>query len=213
MSSFIDLTGQKYGRWTVLQLAENDGNGIKWLCRCDCGVERSVRANDLRQNKSLSCGCYNHEKIVERATKHNGCGTRLYYTYKNMIGRCYRKTSTHYDRYGARGITVCNEWLGNDGFTNFREWAEQTGYNDSLTIERIDIDKGYSPVNCKWIPFREQANNRSTTHWVTYNGVTQNITQWAKQIGIERRKLTYLMARDGEQETLFNLLKEDNYGS
>lgn len=205
-----DLTGQRFYRWTVVKAAEftKTGKPNVWLCECDCGTIRKVRTNDLKQGKTHSCGCYNKEKSRERATKHNGCGTRLYTIYKNMVGRCYRKTSSHYERYGGRGITVCDEWMAENGFQNFKTWADSSGYNDTLTIERIDIDKGYMPSNCKWIPLKEQANNRRTTHWITFEGITKNITQWADFIGINRRTLTYIMARDGEQETLRRLLKE-----
>ena len=109
-------------------------------------------------------------------------GTRLYKIYDNMKTRCYNPNSNAYDRYGGRGITVCSEWL-ND-FSTFKEWALSHGYRDDLTIERIDVNGNYTPDNCTWATYKDQANNRRSNQLETIDGVTKNLTEWAEFYGI-----------------------------
>ena len=116
------------------------------------------------------------------AKSHGYTGTRLYTAWCNMKGRCYRKSMKRYERYGGRGITVCEEWK--DSFETFKNWALSNGYSDNLTLDRIDNDGNYCPDNCRWITNKEQQSNKSDNHLITYNGRTQTITQWAKELGI-----------------------------
>lgn len=116
------------------------------------------------------------------ARSHGYTGTRLYTTWCNMKGRCYRKSTKRYERYGGRGITVCKEWK--DSFETFKEWALNNGYSDSLTLDRIDNNGNYCPENCRWITNKEQQSNKSDNHLITYNGRTQTITQWAEELGM-----------------------------
>lgn len=101
-----------------------------------------------------------------------------------MKKRCYQPSSNCYKNYGGRGIKVCDEWLGKDGQTRFREWALANGYRKGLTIDRIDNDGDYSPKNCRWATIQTQAYNRSTNSRITIKGKTQTVTEWAKEIGI-----------------------------
>ena len=116
------------------------------------------------------------------ARSHGYTGTRLYRTWCNMKGRCYRKSMKRYERYGGRGITVCKEWK--DSFEIFKEWALSNGYSDNLTLDRIDNNGNYCPENCRWITNKEQQSNKSDNHLITYNGKTQTITQWAEELGM-----------------------------
>ena len=109
--------------------------------------------------------------------------TKLYRIWSNMKSRCYCKTATRYERYGGRGITVCEEWKNN--FLTFYEWAIVSGYKDGLSIERIDIDLGYTPQNCKWILRSEQSKNTCRTHLVSHNGKTQCVEDWCKELGLK----------------------------
>lgn len=109
--------------------------------------------------------------------------TPLYKIWLNMKSRCYCKSATRYERYGGRGITVCDEWLKD--FLCFYDWAMVNGYKNGLSIERININDGYSPQNCKWIPKSEQAKNTCRTHLITHNGKTQCVEDWCKEIGIK----------------------------
>ena len=164
MGTVKDITGQRFGRYTVLERAGNDNCRLAmWRCICDCGNERIVRGRDLRSGVIVSCGCYHRELVKDMFTTHNGSRSRLYHVWDGMINRCYRKTSNHYDDYGGRGITVCDEWR-ND-FQAFYNWAMANGYDENAprgqcTIDRIDNDKGYSPDNCRWITQKEQQLNK-----------------------------------------------------
>jgi len=182
MPAFKDLTGQRFGRLTVL---ERDGylhGKNAWKCQCDCGRIVRRTGSAMLQGVSLSCGCMRRELAAERHTKHNHCGTRLYTVYNNMKARCYNPHNHKFHRYGARGIKICEGWL-ND-FNNFYEWAMSNGYRDDLTIDRINNDGDYEPTNCRWVTNEEQSNNRSSNHLIEYQGQTRNLTEWSKITGL-----------------------------
>ncbi len=117
--------------------------------------------------------------------KHGGKGTRLWSIYHNMKSRCYNSTTPAYHFYGERGIKVCSEWL-ND-FTNFREWALNNGYSDDLTLDRIDVNGDYCPLNCRWSTSKEQALNTRRNKMVTVNGETKPLSLWCEYFGINYR--------------------------
>ena len=163
MSKLIDLTGQQFGRLTVVQRAETGKRGhALWLCKCACGRETIVSSSSLRRGATKSWGCWHPEicrrRMIAINTKHGGKGTRLYRIWHGMKQRCYNPKSDHYNLHGGRGIGVCAEWLHD--FAVFQKWALSHGYQDDLTIDRIDNDKGYQPDNCRWATVKEQNNNK-----------------------------------------------------
>ena len=101
-----------------------------------------------------------------------------------MKTRCFNKNREKYKHYGGRGITICSEWLGEEGFLNFYKWALENGYSDNLTLERVDVDSNYSPNNCCWIPFESQVNNRTNTIRLTHDNETKTFSDWCKQYGV-----------------------------
>lgn len=116
--------------------------------------------------------------------KHGKTGTRLYRIWKAMKTRCYNRNSPRYNDYGGRGIAICKEWLANPAL--FFEWAESNGYDDNLTIDRINVNKGYSPENCRWATKKDQNNNRRGNRLLTVHGITKSIAQWAEETGVNQ---------------------------
>lgn len=187
MGKFIDLTGQKFGRLTVIERAESKNKHTMWKCKCTCGNVAIVDSGNLRSKHSTSCGCFNVETVKEKNTKHGKHGERIYRIWKNMKTRCSCKSVTEYSHYGGKGITVCEEWK--NSFEAFYNWSIANGYAENLSIDRIDNEKAYSPDNCRWADIATQANNKSNNRLITYKGKTQTLAQWSKELNINYAKL------------------------
>ena len=171
-----DLAGMRFGRLIVRTKCGTTTAGASlWECICDCGNTKVVRNDHLKQGAIKSCGC-----IVR---KHGLCKTKLYSVWQGMLKRCHRPGSHNYGMYGARGISVCDEWC-ND-FMVFHKWAIANGYKDGLAIDRIDNDGNYSPDNCRWATSKVNGNNRRTNKIVEYNGESKTVSQWASFFGVD----------------------------
>lgn len=173
MGSLIDLTGKTFGRLTVVGFSEKREIGNSrfkyyWICKCECGNEKIVCGEYLRNGTTSSCGCLHKEILSSMRKKHglsNKCG-RLYPLWKSIKYRCFCKNAKEYKNYGGRGITMCDEWK--DDFVSFYNWAIENGYKEEktskginiLTIDRIDVNGNYEPNNCRFITNKEQANNK-----------------------------------------------------
>lgn len=197
-SRFEDLTGQRFNRLTVIRYLDKSERTVRtynWLCRCDCGKLVKGNANKLKNGLQKSCGCLKEEckyDIGEVNKKYEHVNKRLYSVYKGMLNRCYDPQHQSYKSYGGRGITVCQEWL--DDYDCFAEWALANGYDPKAkqgdcTIDRKDVNKGYSPDNCKWVSNAEQANNRRDNVRITYNGETHTMSQWSKILNVNYSSL------------------------
>ena len=160
MGVFIDLTGQCFGRLTVINRAPNHRAQTVWRCRCTCGNIVEVQGGHLRSGKIISCGCYKKENSRVRATTHGQWGTKLHRVWLAMRQRCNNPRCKDYPHWGGRGIKVCAEW---DDFSAFERWALQSGYAEGLTIERVNVNGDYCPENCKWITRAEQMKNTTRT--------------------------------------------------
>lgn len=173
------ITGEKYGRLTVMYKKgvhrfPNGKTTTIWHCKCECGKEKDVYAQNLGKSVK-SCGCLGDENRHKGI--HNSSNTRLFRIWGNMKSRCYNPNRDAYKNYGGRGIKICDEWLGENGFVNFSKWALCNGYSDNLSIDRIDNNGNYTPQNCKWSTRKEQACNRRTNLRFLYNGRMYSLTE------------------------------------
>ena len=187
MGNLIDLTGKRFGRLSVIERDPTETRHGKWLCVCDCGNSCSVYSTNLRRGTTVSCGCKKSERISILNKSHGMSKKRLYYEWTRMRSRCNNPENQDFSLYGGRGITVCPEW--SDSFEAFRDWAISNGYRDDLTIDRKDNDGPYSPENCRWATQKEQQNNKRNNSYITFNGRTQTMKQWADEIGIDNATL------------------------
>lgn len=159
----IDITGERYGRLVALEYSYTDsGKKAVWQCRCDCGKICYARAKDMRSGNTRSCGCYAVEVAKKSNTKHGASKTRLYRIHSMMKNRCFNQRDRHWKWYGAKGITVCDDW---QHFEPFRDWALANGYAENRVIDRKDSTKGYSPDNCQWITQSENATKANNLRW------------------------------------------------
>lgn len=191
MGEIKDITGQRFERLTAVRpVGKNKGKGVMWECVCDCGNTIITCGSDLRRGKTRSCGCYAREKArdtcLRRNITHGMTGTRVFNIWVGMRKRCLNPKEPSYKNYGERGITICDEWLD---FNNFYEWAITNGYNDSLTVDRIDVNGNYEPTNCRWATHKEQANNTRRSRFITYDGKTMTLQQWSDETGINHMTL------------------------
>lgn len=183
----IDLAGQKFGKLKVLHRCKGiSSKHTYWKCVCECGNETVVDAYKLKSGSTKSCGCWKGELERKSHTTHGMTGSRLHNIWFNIKKRCRNPNYPEYADYGGRGIDVCEEWFGN--FEAFEKWSIANGYDDTLTIDRKDNNKGYSPDNCRWVTPAEQSVNKRNNIYTTYHGEKIVCYRLAKRLGITHRK-------------------------
>jgi len=184
------LTGQKFGRLTVIKkIGSNKWRKTIWLCKCDCGNEKSIIGLHLKSGNTKSCGCVRKETFNN--LKHGMAKTRFYTIWNGIKKRCNNPKYIEYKIYGGRGIKVCKSW---NKFENFRDdmlesYLEHQKNNDYTSIDRINNNGNYCKENCRWATMKEQNNNQRTNRLITYKGKTQNIKQWADELEINYNTL------------------------
>lgn len=188
MGKIKDIAGHKYNRLTVIEFAGLDRySKAQWICKCDCGNLTVVNGSRITSGLTKSCGCLQKEIAHNRELRRNqikySCRpARLYSVWNNMKQRCTNPDNPAYLRYGAQGIELYADWMD---FEKFMEWAYSSGYDDSLTIDRIDNDKGYYPENCRWVDKIIQGQNRRNVILVEYRGEVQPLSKLAREHGIK----------------------------
>jgi hypothetical protein len=177
MTALLDLTGQKFHMWTVIELIEEQHNGHRyWKCKCDCGTIKNVQVSQLTTGRSKCCK--KHGKGMK--PRHGRCKTKVYRSWTHMRNRCNNTKNERYESYGGRGIKVCERW---DIFENFlADMGEPPGKNYS--IERTDNNGDYTPENCQWASAKEQANNRSNRRTFEYKGEHKTLNELAEINGL-----------------------------
>lgn len=133
------------------------------------------------------------QKQIDRRVKHRKTGTPLFNVWQNIKSRCFCKSNPCFHYYGGRGITVCDEWKNN--FQAFYDWAMANGYDDNLTIDRINVNGNYEPNNCRWTTWEEQSFNKNDTHFLEYMGIKKPLTVWAREKGLNPSTLLYRLKR------------------
>lgn len=193
-----DLTGQRFGKLTVIGIEETETRKTFWVCQCDCGNMKVVRSDSLICGAIKSCGCLKKQQDRINLTanhSHKMSGTRIYQEWQGMKGRCYNPNDPRFDRWGGRGIEVCEEWR--NSFESFYEWALANGYKENLTIDRIDNDGDYTPSNCRWATQQEQSRNRSSNINITIGNATKTLTEWCEIFELPYKTIVARYHRNG----------------
>lgn len=181
--NIVDKSGERHGRLTVVSLSDKrSGRKTYWNCVCDCGNEKVIRSDSLSVTKS--CGCLKKEQDIINLGITNNHGLTYHPAYprwRAMINRCNNPKDQAFKNYGARGIKVCKEWLD---VRRFIDWADNNGFEEKLTIERINVNGNYEPDNCKWLPPEVQHYNKTTSVYHTFEGETLTTMQWQKKYDI-----------------------------
>lgn len=195
MGKFIDLTGQQFGEWLVVERAANNVSGKPaWVCLCRCGNSSVVAGSVLRMGESRSCGCYQKtlaaKNLRQAATKHGMHNTPEYFRWLGIKLRCYHATHFAYPRYGGRGIGMCDRWRN-----SFELFHADIGSppSPSHSLDRIDNNGDYEPNNVRWATKREQANNRRNTVSATFNGETHTQAEWGRKLGLTTQAIAWRM--------------------
>lgn len=179
MAKFRDITGQKFGRWSVLSYVETRYAEKFWKCICECGTEKVVIGSSLKMGRSKSCGCLSREL----STTHGMEGTITYNTWAQMLARCNNPKSMNYKNYGAKGIKVCDRWRS---FENF--YADMGEKPKGQSIDRINVLKGYEPGNVRWATWKEQNRNQRNTKMLFWDGKLRPMAEIAEMNGLKRKK-------------------------
>jgi hypothetical protein len=180
-----DFDGRVFGRLTVVkQVGTNKHHKRIWLCRCECGAETQTLTGSLTSGRTVSCGCYNKERIAREKFSHGETSgakpSAEYQTWSSMLGRCTNSNNRAYKYYGGRGIGVCEQWMSFDRFLS--DMGRRPSQKHSL--DRINVDLGYEPDNCRWATDAEQARNMRSNTKVQINGVTRCVSEWCELNGI-----------------------------
>lgn len=189
-----DLSNQKINKLEVIKRVENDKFGnAKWLCKCECGNIIEVLGIHLRSNHTKSCGCLKKDncKSLKHKKAHGMSKTRMYKIWNGMKNRT--NINNKIKNYSDRGIKLCDEW--NNNFELFYKWAIDNGYNDKLTIDRIDVNGNYNPDNCRWVTMKKQNNNKRNNKIITFNGEKHTMTEWNDKLNYTNGLLKNRLSR------------------
>lgn len=190
--NFDYLLGTKHNALTAIDIVIRQNPKKPWQkqslikCQCDCGNITYLLPSQFIKSDVKSCGCYVH-RTAYNAT-HKESKTPLYHIWETMRLRCTSPTNKKYYMYGARGITVCDEWF-ND-FIAFRDWSLSHGWAKGLSIDRIDNNLGYSPENCRWVTRSVQQRNTRRNVFITYQDKTQTLIEWCEELNLPYKTIS-----------------------
>lgn len=192
--------GETVGIFTITELmpykCKDNHSLYKGICN-NCGFERIAKYSDLKETTKCTHIRINGEITFCRTNWNN---KRIKKTFDGMKQRCYNENEKSYRWYGAKGIKICNEWMNNPLL--FEEWAIQNGYEDNLTIDRIDENKDYSPDNCRWITGAQNTKYKSTTYLINVNGEIHTGKDWARELGLGVNLINTYIRKYGLNNTI-----------
>lgn len=198
MPNKIDLSGRKFGDLTAISESGRDRHGaVMWKCSCACGNTSVVRGSILTQGIQRSCGCAKKEPRT-----HGMTGTPLHRRWLAMKGRCMNPRNWEYRNYGGRGISICDRWL--HSFENFYE-DMHAGFDESLELDRINVNGNYEPSNCRWVSRREQQRNRRNNHVLMVGAVSKTVIEWAEDTGLKANTIITRIRRGWPVERLLEI--------
>lgn len=175
MAVFKDLSGKVFVNWTVVEYYGKS----KWKCECACGSKKIVQGVTLTKGMSKSCGCLKD---------HGMKGTKIHRLWSRMKERCFYEKHKSFKDYGGRGVTVCDEWKD---FRCFYSWAKDNGYEEGLTLDRINVNGNYEPANCRFITNKEQQRNKRNNRFLTIHGIEKTVSEWGEISNLDRHTILY----------------------
>lgn len=219
MKALETILNKKFGRLFVLNQEPSKDRHRMVRCQCDCGSETVTRVSALLSNNTFSCGCYDREvRLLSLASghvkrsngaTHNGKVTVEYNSYRHIKSRCYRKSDHKYPNYGARGIIVCDRWLGKNGYKNFlSDMGKRPSHCNS--IERVDVNGNYEPSNCIWATKEVQARNKTNTVRISFNGQDYCQAEFARLLKVSDRSVGNHLSKGKTASQIFNHFKYKN---
>lgn len=198
---FNEMVGHQFGKLQVLDFHSfSDSGQARLLCECDCGEQRIVQYGNLKSGHTTSCGCL--------MGTHRKSNLPEYKIWSNIKSRCFNPKSTGFKYYGGRGMTMCDTWAH-----SFEQFYKDMGPRpwENATIDRVDVNQGYTPENCRWASYQEQANNTQDNHQLTHDGETHTISEWARKLNIKPNTIYYRIKRGWSvAEALEFTPKEEN---
>ena len=219
--------GLKIGSLTLIKpirIKNNNNNHTRagWICQCDCGSKIKVRTDQLgiEPHKTRSCGCWNrkhnlasshnklHQKYKTSDSQPESKYHRLYQLWTKIKRRCYDPKTKEFKYYGSRGIQMCESWKNN--YPAFKKWSLNNGYNLNKdrkyqTIDRINVNEGYTPSNCRWVSMTTQANNKTNTVYIKFYGTKTTLGNLSRKYGIKYQ--TLVLRHKKAKDKNFNLVR------
>lgn len=185
----IEVKNKKFGRLTVIEELPKKNNKRFVKCMCDCGNEKQAFLDNVASGKTNSCGCIHRERVSQKNSSHGLSKTREFTIWMNMKARCTNSKNNSFHRYGGRGIKICDRWM------LFENFISDMGLSNGLTLDRIDVDKDYSPENCRWATIKEQANNTRKNVYVNINGKRETLKQACERLNLNYKTVHMRISR------------------
>jgi len=203
-TNYESLIGVKFGGLTVKRITgeRNHRHEMFIECVCDCGGAHTTLYPRLKSGNTKSCGCLQPLVAAQAGkytVKHGDCTSPTYKTHRSMMRRCYDKNNISYKYYGGKGVTVCERWRGVENYPNFK--VDMGERPEGMTLDRFPNPSGnYEPSNCRWATPSEQARNFSANHWITVNGESLLLVDWANRLGVSATTILDRLNRGWSQE-------------